>query len=265
MFLPCRVSSQRRARPNVRGCIARLAALAALSMAVGGWGCAETAGPRGKGAQPVPPSALQSDLETLHEQQEALRGEVERVADSLRSLERSLGTMGERIAANLSSIERLYARVDVLSSELETVQKGGEEPPGGTAEPAEEAASLRQVYAEAYSTLTGGDYLGAIEKFRRFVEQCPQSRLADNAQFWIAESYLALKDYDRALEEYRKVERNYPNGNRVPDALLRSGQTFYALDDVPGYVRELKRVIQLFPQDRAAQIAAESIAKLVTE
>jgi len=213
----------------------------------------------------TPTPTLQDELAALREQQQALRHEVRQMARGLEALERSAGVVGERIATNLSSIEKLYGKVSELSEGLKIVRGRLDEPLGSTAEPAEEEAALRQRYTEAYSSFKAGEYFATIERFRGFVEQYPQSRLADNAQYWIAESCLALRDYHRALEEYRKVERNYPNGNRVPDAILRSGQTLYALEDIPGYVRELKRVIQLFPRDRAAQVAAQSIAQLVTE
>lgn len=246
--------------------IGRLVALAALALvAVAGWGCAENIRGAGRKAPLAPTPTLQDELAALREQQEALRHGFEQVVRSLEALERSAGVAGQRIATNLSSIEKLYGKVSELSEGLKTVRGRLDEVPTSTAEPAEEEATLRQRYAEAYSSFKAGEYFATIERFRGFVEQYPQSRLADNAQYWIAESYLALRDYHRALKEYRKVERNYPNGNRVPDAILRGGRALYALEDIPGYVRELKRVIHLFPRDRAAQVAAQSIAQLVSE
>lgn len=253
------------AAKGIRVRIVRLMGLAALGLVVAGWGCAETFQTRAGGAPHATIPAPKKDLNSLRQQQDALRDQIEEMTRSLEVLEQSFDTAEQRIAANLSSIEKIYAKVTKLSEGLKMVGGPVEEPLISTEEPSEEATSLRSRYAEAYSVFKVGEYVTAIEKFRGFTEHYPQSRLADNAQYWIAESYLALKDYHRALEEYRRVERNYPNGNRVPDALLRGGQTLYALEDTRGFVRELKRLIRLFPEDRAAQIAAESIAKLASE
>jgi len=247
--------------------VGRLVGLAALAIALAGWGCAAPYQEGRATAPRVDTANLGNELAKLRREQEALRQQVEQMARSVETLHQGLGTAESQIASDRSSLEKLYARVSELSKGLK-MMTGGEVLEGSPLRavmPSEEPPSLRSRYSEAYSDLKASNYAGAIEKFRVFLEHHPQSRLADNAQYWIAESYLSLKDYQRALEEYRRVERNYPNSNRVPDALLRSGETLYALGDIHGYVRELERVIQLFPGDRAAQVAAESIARLATE
>ena len=89
-------------------------------------------------------------------------------------------------------------------------------------------ASLGQVspqekseYDEALNLYQSGHYQEAIESFSTFIESHPGSDLADNAQYWIGESYYDLKNYSQAWVEMNKLLQNYPKGNKVEDAMVK--------------------------------------------
>ena len=54
------------------------------------------------------------------------------------------------------------------------------------------------------------------------IQNHPKSSNADNAQFWIGETYYKEKWYEKAILEYQKVIEKYPSGNKAPAALLKT-------------------------------------------
>jgi tol-pal system protein YbgF len=97
---------------------------------------------------------------------------------------------------------------------------GGEAPtPAEGNAPAEEVRD----YEDAFRRYRSADYAGAIDRFQVFLQTHPSSEYADNALFWMGESYFKLSDYEKAAVAFDKVVKRFPNGNKVPDALYRQG------------------------------------------
>jgi tol-pal system protein YbgF len=78
-------------------------------------------------------------------------------------------------------------------------------------------------YEDAFRRYRAADYAGAIDRFQVFLQTHPSSEYADNALFWMGESYFKLNDYEQAAVAFDKVVKRFPNGNKVPDALYRQG------------------------------------------
>lgn len=76
-------------------------------------------------------------------------------------------------------------------------------------------------YENALRLYQSGDYEGAIESLGEFIENHPQSELADNAHYWIGESYYDLKNYSQAWVELNRLLESYPKGNKVEDAMVK--------------------------------------------
>jgi len=125
-----------------------------------------------------------------------------------------------------------------------------------------ESPQGRAEYDAASKLLQGKDYRGAIAQFKRFLRKHPKSTLADNAQYWVGESYYALKEFDQAILEFDVVRRKYPNGDKVPAALLKQGFAFAELGDRVDARLILREVIDRYPQSREAQKAKSKVASL---
>lgn len=78
----------------------------------------------------------------------------------------------------------------------------------------------QSLYNKGYDMYNQGKYPQTISIFREFLQKYSKDALADNAQYWIAESYYAQKLFDKAIEEFKKVEK-YPDGNKTPDAYYK--------------------------------------------
>lgn len=88
----------------------------------------------------------------------------------------------------------------------------------------------QDLYRGAVQLFQGQRYNPAIQEFRTFQRRCPDSDMADDAQYWIGESHYVQNDYNRAILEFNDV-LSYRRGDRIAAALLRQAQAFLAIGD----------------------------------
>jgi len=156
-----------------------------------------------------------------------------------------LAELGAEVESLRDEVSRLQGEVTSLKSELDRTRGGmpatGAAPapaPGGDVAtatpgpgtaggpaPSTEAAPAEEVrdYEDAFRRYRTGDYAGAVDRFQVFLQTHPSSAYADNALFWMGESYFKLNDFEQAAVAFDKVVKRFPNGNKVPDALYRQG------------------------------------------
>ena len=127
---------------------------------------------------------------------------------------------------------------------------------------AEKELSENEVYAFAKQAFDQGDFETAREGFQKLIRRHPKSERADNAQFWIGESYYREKWYEKAILEYQKVIEKYPKGNKVQASLLKQGFAFLNLGDKPNSRLILKELIKKYPESNEAKIARQKLEGL---
>lgn len=98
--------------------------------------------------------------------------------------------------------------------------------------------------------------------FNRFILKNPTHELADDAQYWIGESYYQEKNFERAILSFNKVQVDYANGDKAPDALLKEALAFMHLGDKASARELLGRVVQKYPNSSAAANAAKRLKSL---
>jgi tol-pal system protein YbgF len=122
--------------------------------------------------------------------------------------------------------------------------------------------AVRLAYEKAWKSLERRNYRDAIARLNEFLKMHPQSEFADNAQYWIGESYYALKEFDQAILEFDVVRRKYPSGEKVPAALLKQGFAFAELGDKVDARLILQELIARYPQSKEAVKAKEKVKAL---
>jgi tol-pal system protein YbgF len=105
-------------------------------------------------------------------------------------------------------------------------------------------------------------FLKARELFHRFILNNPTNELADDAQYWIGESFFEEKNYERAILAFNKVQVDYANGDKAPDALLKEALAFLSLGDKASARELLGRVVKKYPESEAARAASEHLKSL---
>ncbi len=118
------------------------------------------------------------------------------------------------------------------------------------------------LYNASKESFDQGRFEESIEGFRRFLERYPKSGLADNAQYWVGECYMALKRYDRAIAAYEDVKKKYPEGNKVPDAMLKQAMAFLEKGDETSARILFKRIVSAFPDSDQTKVAEQRLETL---
>ncbi|MDZ7269174.1 MAG: tol-pal system protein YbgF [candidate division KSB1 bacterium] len=121
-----------------------------------------------------------------------------------------------------------------------------------TAEHTDEAQKL---YDTAYQDLVRGQIDLAREGFLEFLRKYPHSTLADNAQYWIGESFYTQKNYARAATEFAVVPDKYPGSDKLAAAMLKRAYSLMGLNRTPEARVLLEQVIKKFPRSAEAELA----------
>ena len=106
----------------------------------------------------------------------------------------------------------------------------------------------KAAYDQAFQSLKDLKYADAATQFSTFVDQYPNSEYADNAQYWLGESYYVTRNYDIALEAFQSLLRTYPDSPKVADGLLKIGYTHYELQQWDQARAALVQVQEQYPE-----------------
>jgi len=194
---------------------------------------------------------VQSD--ELQRQGAELQGRVE-------SLEHESATTASRqrdLYVDLD--ERLLAleeSVKVAAGQAGTPSSGQLPVPGG---------SDRDNYQAALELIKEQRYDAAEKAFKQFLTTFPDSQMADNAQYWLAEAYYVTNRFDEALKQFTTVVNNYPRSRKVPDALLKMGFCSYELKRWNDARAALGRVQAEFADTTAARLAEQRLTRMSEE
>jgi tol-pal system protein YbgF len=120
----------------------------------------------------------------------------------------------------------------------------------------------RALYDAAYQDLTRCNHRLAIMGFQEVIAKFPSSELADNAQYWIGESYYAQKDYQQAQVEFQKTVDGYPQGDKVPAALLKISLCQVEMGDRAAARTSLENLLARYPHSEEARLAKTKLQEL---
>ena len=202
-------------------------------------------------------AGMTQQVAALERQNDELRGQVE-------ELGHSSTTTAERQ-------RQLYLDLDARIQELESAMQTRGAPgvlEGGTLSPGElplPGGSDRDNYQAAFELLKEQRYEPAAMAFQQFLVSFPDSELADNAQYWLAESHYVTKLFEQALGEFEIVIEQYPRSRKVPDALLKMGYCNYELKRWDAAREALRRVQTEYPETTAARLAGQRLERMGEE
>ena len=125
--------------------------------------------------------------------------------------------------------------------------------------------SDRENYEAAFELLKEQQYEAAGVAFQQFMTSFPNSPLADNAQYWLAEAYYVTDRFEEALIQFQIVLSGYPRSRKIPDALLKIGYSNYELGRWDDARRALQQVQANHAESTAARLADQRIKRMDDE
>lgn len=117
--------------------------------------------------------------------------------------------------------------------------------------------SPQRMFETAQADYAAGQWPLAISGFEQFIRSFPTNDKADDAQFYIGESYQLDGKFKEAIAAYEKVMADYPSGDRVPQAMYKRGIAISLLGDNQRAREALQLVIRNYPQSEVAVLAKQ--------
>lgn len=225
-------------------------------------------------------AALNAEVGHLKEEMRLLNGRLDENSHLIkRSVERDTtkeDVLDETLVDLTRRMAQLESRVDRISTYLSLEpapkEKNDVSPEPETAAPASGTPKADQpdkpepvvapdqaLYDLNLEKYRKEQFEEAISGFKTFLAKYPKSKLADNAAFWVGESYMSLGQYEQAILAFQDVIKKYPQGNKVPNALLRQALAFYELKDKTSAKLLLRKVIKKYPKSSEAKIAKNKL------
>ena len=204
-------------------------------------------------------ASVNVNLDTLQQELRLLTGRIEEIEYLLNSKLTDSEAAGRKRQERLDEIGVTVAATDqrlvILERYLSLDPKAAPAKTGKSAA----AAPAITLYDTAKGAYDKGEWVKARQLFAQLIQEQPKSENADNAQFWIGETYYNEKWYEKAILEYQTVIEKYPKGNKVPAAMLKQGLSFLKLGDQSNARLVLKRLTQKYPKTNEASIASAKL------
>lgn len=215
--------------------------------------------------------------------------QTEDLLKSYADLTARVGEGDEKMQSTVGQIEQTNYRLDRLAQQLTQIQSelaamkasrgtamlppvsemvppAGGTPAGGTViVEGETSDDPIEVYQSAYRDYQRGNYDLARQGFDDFAKSNPQSDLADNAMYWIGETYFAQKKHRDAIAMFDRVINEYPKSDKVPSALLKKGLAYIEMGEKAQGVVQLQYVIHEHPGSREATLARQRLQAMGIE
>ena len=117
------------------------------------------------------------------------------------------------------------------------------------------------LYTQAKALLDGEQIAAARALFEKMLEAHPDHDLADNALYWIGESWYAQAQWSKAGQAFLRVAKDYPRGNKVPDAMYKLAKCYEKMGDEPGAAEVLRQLARHYPGTPAAKKATDELQR----
>ena len=217
----------------------------------------------------------------IHEVKERLQGleqEVQKHDQEITQLQTGLGSLKQdtdqirrQTALRIMDLEMQLEREDFVPGpgpetlDPETAEELPDPPPPpekNETEPDEPASEARQLYNRALDLYFDEQAEQARETFREFIDTYPQSPLAPNAWYWMAETFYMEKEYPQSILTFRQVLERFPEDPKAPDALLKIGYAYNRLEDIRNARFYLGVLLEDYPDSSAADKARQTLDSL---
>jgi tol-pal system protein YbgF len=199
-------------------------------------------------------AALTSLQNTLQKQQGDSGGKIEQLSGQIQALNDTMDELKVRLAKVSKQLEDMQAAQQSLAAsqaqQQQQQQAQAQAPPPDV------------LYNNALRDYNGGKNDLAAQEFTDYIKFYPNTDLAGNSYFYLAEIQFRQGNYQQAIQNYDLVLQNFPSGNKAASAELKKGFALLELGKQDDGVRELRHLLQRYPHSPEALQARERLRKL---
>lgn len=113
--------------------------------------------------------------------------------------------------------------------------------------------SANMAFSKALALFSGGDYEGAVEGFKAYLQAYTKDRNRVHGRYYLAHAYQVLTQFEKASEEFARLAARYPNSSYEEEALFLAGENQYNRRDFAAAATAYQKLLAKYPKgDRAA-------------
>jgi len=124
------------------------------------------------------------------------------------------------------------------------------------------SVNARQIFETAQLDFNRGKFDLAKISFEQFLSLFPNSILADDAQYYLAECLYNLGKYSLARREYLNLIEKNPDSEFVPAALYKAGMASMKMDDLKNAKKYFEKLVKNHPQSLEEPLGKEKLKEL---
>jgi tol-pal system protein YbgF len=203
-----------------------------------------------------------SDVQQVHDEIARLQGGIEEAAHKNGQ---TFGRLGMEDSLLVHKADDLESRLQKIEQYLGIDKKEQSSLVASNPKESTESAKPSGVIDDAALLKEGLERLGknsfapARESFTALLKTYPVSALADQAQFYLAESYFGEKWYEKAILEYQVVIAKYVKSSKRPAALFKQAISFEKIGDTANAKARFKALANVYPKAPEAALARKKI------
>ncbi len=204
---------------------------------------------------------LNTDMENARTTMAELEAVLTRATELVTRNSADTGAQVETLAAQImaqegtiaelrNEIERLHTEFSEMEHDYEDRMKKLARRAGldVALEESEIPGTADEIYRQATAAYEAREFSQARALYRAFVTRHASDNRADDAQFYVGQSYLLEDRPATALGELRRVVSDYASGDRVPYALMSMGEAFWRLHACDEARTAVETVTTSFPR-----------------
>jgi tol-pal system protein YbgF len=195
------------------------------------------------------------NLQTALQKQQSDSGtRVDQLSGQLQALNDTLDELKVRLAKVSKQLEDMQAAQQSLAAQQAQAQQQQQQQA--------QAPPPDVLYNNALRDYNAGNNDLASQEFEQYIKFYPNTDLAGNSYFYLAEIEYRQQNYQQAAKDYDQVLQNFPSGNKAASAQLKKGFALIELGQKEDGIAELRHVIQRYPRSNEALQAKERLRKL---
>jgi tol-pal system protein YbgF len=199
-------------------------------------------------------AALTSLQNTLQKQQGDAGGKIDQLSGQIQALNDTMDELKVRLAKVSKQLEDMQAAQQSLAASQ--AQQQAQQQAAAQAPPPD------VLYNNALRDYNGAKNDLASQEFSDYIKFYPNTDLAGNSYFYLAEIQYRQGKFQQAVQNYDLVLQNFPSGNKAASAQLKKGFALLELGKQDDGVRELRHLLQRYPHSPEALQARERLRKL---
>jgi tol-pal system protein YbgF len=204
---------------------------------------------------------VEQDTDTVNK----LAGSLQTLQNTLQKQQADVGGRSDQLSGQIQalndSMDELKARLTKLSQQLDTLAQSQQSLTQQQQQQAQ-APPPDVLYNNGLRDYNAGNAQLATQEFNDYIKYYPNTDLAGNAFFYLAELAYRQGDFQQAVKFYDQVLQNFPSGSKAAAAQLKKGSSLIQLGQKDDGIKELRHVIQRYPRSQEATQARDQLRKL---